>query len=226
MKQEDYRTSFECLEKQECHPWITVILQFQAVLIGTAIRFYPIFDALIPYITPKSAMTGLSMVLSTASENVRVRLKSTTQRPDIMSYIFSHNKDIPTTGLSEGEMEANSMALVIAGSETLTVTLSGTVNNLLRAPNALGNLILEIRSSFKSESEISGQTTRSLVYLNAVLQEGLRLCSPLPDNLRRAVPKGGGKSILQVLCIFKARENLSHPVERSCHFQILGLSSC
>jgi cytochrome P450 len=109
----------------------------------------------------------------------------------MMSYILAHNDANPSQTLSEEEMVANSMALIIAGSDTLATTLAATINNLLQRPETLKILVLEIRSAFTAESEIDGQSTRTLEYLTAVLQEGLRVCPPFPDNLHRAVPKGG-----------------------------------
>lgn len=217
-------TSFNCLEKQEYHTWITVILQFKALLIGTSLSFYPILNTLVSYITPKSALEGLNLVLTTSAENVRKRLESKAERPDMMSSILAHNDANPSQSLSEEEMVANSMALIIAGSDTLTTALAGTINNLLQKPEELQILVHEIQSSFKSDSEIDGQSTRSLEYLTAVIQEGLRVCPPLPDNLHRAVPKGGavvaGYSLPEGVTVgvpcyatFKSKTNFASPEE-------------
>jgi hypothetical protein len=53
--------SFDCLQKQEYHPWITVILQFKALLIGMSLSFYPVLNTLVSYVTPKSALEGLNL---------------------------------------------------------------------------------------------------------------------------------------------------------------------
>jgi cytochrome P450 len=216
--------SFDCLEKQEYHPWVTVILQFQELLIGVSLAFYPTLNTLISYITPKSALAGLNLVLRTSTENVRRRLESKTDRPDMMSSILAHNEANPSLSMSEEEMVANSMALVIAGSDTLTTALAGTINELLRSPKELKILVYEIRVAFKSEAEIDGQSTRGLEYLTAVLQEGLRVCPPLPDNLHREVPRGGalitGLSLPEGVSVgvpcyatFKSGSNFSRPEE-------------
>jgi cytochrome P450 len=182
---------FCCLEKQDYHPWITVILQFQALLVAAALNYYPILATLVAYITPKSALAGLQLVLSTSEKNVIKRLQRKTELPDMMSYILSYNETTPESSMSEAEMIANSMAVIIAGSETLTAALAGTINNLIAHPEEMRTLVHEIRSNFNSEEEITAQSTKSLAYLTAVLQEGMRLCPPLPDNMHRNVPKGG-----------------------------------
>jgi cytochrome P450 len=183
--------SLNCLEKQDYHPWITVILQFQALLVAAALNYYPILATLVSYITPKSALAGLQLVLSTSEKNVKDRLQRKIDRPDMMSYILTHNKSSPETSMSEAEMISNSMAVIVGGSETLTAALAGTINILITHPKEMEALVNEIRSAFKTEEEITAQSTKFLIYLTAVLQEGLRLCPPLPDNMHRYIPKGG-----------------------------------
>ena len=216
--------SFQCLEKQDYHPWITVILQFQALMVAAALSYYPFLERLVSYITPKSALAGLNLVLSTSETNVKSRLRRKTDRADIMSYIMQHNTSSPETGISEAEMITNSMALIVAGSETLTAALAGTINNLLSHPKQMERLVEELRSSFASESEISGRTTKDLPYLTAVLQEGMRLCPPIPDNMHREVPKGGvvvagymvpeGVTVgISCFSMFRSKENFVSPDE-------------
>jgi hypothetical protein len=70
---------------------------------------------LVLYMTPKSALPGLQVVLSTSEKNVNIHLQRKTDRPDMMSYILSHKKSSPETGMSEAEMIANSMAVIVGG---------------------------------------------------------------------------------------------------------------
>lgn len=193
-------------------------------MIGASLGFYPLLNKLVSYFTPKFALEGLNLVLRTSAENVRNRLGSETDRPDIMSFILAHNEVNPSQALSEGEMVANSMALIIAGSDTLTSALAATINHLLQQPTKLKILVQEIRTAFKKDSEIDGHSTRSLEYLTAVLQEGMRVCPPFADNLHRAVPKGGaviaGHSLLQGVTVgvpcyatFRSKSNFSSPEE-------------
>jgi hypothetical protein len=62
--------------------------------------------------TPKSALPGLQVVLSISEKNVSIHLR---HLPDMMSYILSHKKSSPETGMSEAEMIANSMAVIVGG---------------------------------------------------------------------------------------------------------------
>ncbi|CAG8951905.1 hypothetical protein HYFRA_00005709 [Hymenoscyphus fraxineus] len=83
------------------------------------------------------------------------------------------------------------MAIVVAGSETITTALSGAIYHLLTNPSIKKQVVDDIRSKFASEDQITASAVTSMPYFTAVLNETLRMCPPLPDNLRREVPKGG-----------------------------------
>lgn len=55
----------------------------------------------------------------------------------------------------------------------------------------ISSLVQEIRNSFDTEDEITFERLANLQYLNATINEGLRLCPPVPIMLPRLVPEGG-----------------------------------
>ena len=69
--------------------------------------------------------------------------------------------------------------------------LNGVTYHLLKTPTILNNLTLELRSTFKSQESLTLQALGSCKYLNAVLEEGLRIFPPVPSTLTRVVPQGG-----------------------------------
>jgi hypothetical protein len=50
----------------------------------------------------------------------------------------------------------------------------------------------QIRQSFTSIAEITGERVKKIAFLNAVIEEGLRLSPPVPAILPRVVPLEGG----------------------------------
>ncbi|THV48773.1 hypothetical protein BGAL_0228g00070 [Botrytis galanthina] len=62
---------------------------------------------------------------------------------------------------------------------------------LVQNPEKLHKLVAEIRKTFQREEDIKIATLRDLPYLNAVINEGLRLKNPVPGGLPRIVPPGG-----------------------------------
>lgn len=90
-----------------------------------------------------------------------------------------------------GRLRANSSLLIVAGSETTATLLSGVTYLLLKNPDTLKRLVVEIRATFKSDADTNIVSVQQLPYLRACLDEGLRLYPPVPIGMPRVVPEGG-----------------------------------
>lgn len=66
----------------------------------------------------------------------------------------------------------------IAGGETVSTFLAGTTCFLLQHPEKLNRLVSEIRGAFSSYEEINSKSAQQLSYLQAVINEGLRIFPP------------------------------------------------
>lgn len=80
---------------------------------------------------------------------------------------------------------------MLAGSETTATALSGVTYLLLEHPEALARLTREVRSSFASADEITIASVSGLTYMQACLNEALRVHPPVGSGLVRTVPPGG-----------------------------------
>lgn len=89
------------------------------------------------------------------------------------------------------EMEANANIFMIAGTETTATALSGLVFYLLKNPAKLAKLQAEIRTSFSGPADFTFEKLQAPPYLQACLEEGLRIYPPVPTGLPRLTPKGG-----------------------------------
>src|SRR6187402_3700333 len=94
-------------------------------------------------------------------------------------------------GMKLDEVCETAVILIAAGSETTASLLSGVTYHLLTNPSVLARLNKEVRSTFKSEAEITAVSVNSLEYELAVLNEALRIYPPVPGNLTRIVPPEG-----------------------------------
>jgi len=81
-------------------------------------------------------------------------------------------------GLRLEEIQATASVIIVAGTETTVTVLSGTTNHLVKNIDKLGALTKEVKERFENESDITLTVLKELPYLNAVIQEGLRLCNP------------------------------------------------
>ena len=97
--------------------------------------------------------------------------------------------------MSRSEIIANSHLMVNAGSETSTTVLAGATYYLLKSPDMLHRVQSEVRTTVKKADDITLRAVSTpgfLPYLEAVLQEALRCCPPVPATLPRITGAGGG----------------------------------
>lgn len=127
-----------------------------------------------------------------ALEAKRKELKTDSTHKDLMHYLLN-NAD-PKTGIrpTTGELQGDTLSLIGAGADTIASTLSAAFFYLARNQPALQRLQVELRATFSSLEEIqSGPKMDSCVYLNACIEETLRVAPAVASQLPREVMKGG-----------------------------------
>lgn len=186
--------SFGCLERGDFHFWITLIFRaVQAGAIETATRRFatagsPLQQYLMRWI-PNEMRTQRKDHLSYSREKVLKRLADTkSEQKDFIYYILRQSKRID---LSQDEIIVNGALFIVAGSETTAMTLSAMTNFLIAHPNKFEKLKREIRGTFVSETDITVEKATQLQYLNACIEETLRMLPPAPIGFLRSVPVGG-----------------------------------
>lgn len=176
---------FGCLEDGGYHPWVAKIFQMiKLTVFGEATERHPLLKAIAPLFVPKKLVQSRKEHWELSRQTAQRRLDSgNVSREDFMSYILRHNDE---KGMTPLEIIENSSILIVAGSETTATQLSGTTFRLLTNRNKYDKLVREIRSSFDSEDDITLLRVNSLEYLNAVLEEGFRMCTTAPQRTRSA----------------------------------------
>lgn len=184
--------SFDCLQNSRYHPWIALLFaSVKAAAYVAATRFYPwIEHLLMNYCIPPSLKKKQRDHFQQIVDKVRRRMNYEVERPDIMSHVITRGDDAEG-GMSIDEINVTFMVLTTAGSETTATVLAGIMNYLIQHPDKLDTMAGEVRQ-FQSETDLTLDALRNLPYLNAVINEGLRLCTPIPWMLPRRVPPGGG----------------------------------
>ncbi|KAL8714008.1 MAG: hypothetical protein Q9220_002154 [cf. Caloplaca sp. 1 TL-2023] len=185
---------FGALESGEYHSWIRNVfgsIKFLGVIRFTTI--YPGAGLLLKFlqlIRPSLSAKRAAHMAFTA-EKIERRLNLETERKDFLTYILRHNDE---RGMTHREIRSTSRVLLTAGSETTATLLSGATYHLLQNPEALHRVQSEVRAAFKRADEItlrSISTSGLLPYLEAVIQESLRCCPPVPAALPRVTGSDG-----------------------------------
>lgn len=183
---------FNCLQDSKYHPWVAMI--FESVKSGrfaSVLKYFPRIAPIVKaLVIPKHLIAKRYQNYYYTMEKVGYRLKQKSDRPDLISFMLRDDNPYKEP-LTRSEIETNAAVIIIAGSETTATLLSGATYHLLRNPETYKKLTQEIRGYFKTPEEIGSTSTKNLPYLEAVIEESLRIYSPIPSGFVRQVPEGG-----------------------------------
>ncbi|RJE26778.1 Cytochrome p450 [Aspergillus sclerotialis] len=183
---------FGCLKNTYLHPWVRDMFQtIRGIVIIRVLRQISGLGQYAPKLIRRLPFRGLRMLdqhLKFTKDKVTRRVNHTSPRPDFMEGVLRQPEG---KGLTFPELLSNSSIFIIAGSETTATILSGATYLLLRNQDKMQKLLDELRTTFLDESMITIESTSRLKYLPAVIEESLRLYSPVAVGFPRVVPKGG-----------------------------------
>ncbi|KAI0505420.1 cytochrome P450 monooxygenase-like protein [Xylaria bambusicola] len=155
-------------------------------------------DRLFGFIAPPSAKHYDQFVQDSVTSRIAVYREQDKEpeeegRQDLFHFLAeARDPKTGTVAYDENELRAESNLLLIAGSDTSSISLSGIFFYLTGNQLKLNKLMEEIRTTFQSLDDIVyGQRLRSCTYLRACIDEGMRLTPPGPSELPREVLSGG-----------------------------------
>ncbi|KAK5710285.1 hypothetical protein LTR17_018991 [Elasticomyces elasticus] len=198
--------SYHCLETED-YRWMPIVMT-QGTRFGYWFAYLPFARLLqrfetspvMQWLVGQTARDNATLIaLATAQLEERIALQEKRHQmndeighKDLMHYLLT-NAD-PKTGIrfTRAELEGDSLSLIGAGADTVAAILSGALFYLARYPTALRTVTSELRLAFQSLEEVrSGSRLDSCVYLDACIEETLRLAPVVPAQLPREVMKGG-----------------------------------
>lgn len=185
-----FSESFSCLESNGYHPWVSSIFTgIRGFSLRRFSQYYPLIGWLLGNLGRNSLSRSMNQVRSNAKDKARARLEHGPAhgRQDVMSHVLKKPRQ-GNEGMCEGEALVNAPTLIIAGSETTATALSGLCFYLPQNPQAYALLTAEIRAAFASEQDINLLSTASLEYLQACINEILRLYPPAAETTPRVSP--------------------------------------
>jgi cytochrome P450 len=186
-----FGSSFSCLTSGKTHPWVAIAQDFgKGLAMIASINQYPPFHKLLRYIIPKKILQRSLDHRAMSVLKARDRLALTTTRPDFVTPTQAYLRQ-KGTDFNKGEWEINMLVIAFAASETTASALTAMFRELVQHKGVLHRLSSEIRSTFDSEEDITIASTTDLPYLNAVINETLRLDPPVVLGVPRVVPPDG-----------------------------------
>ena len=181
--------SFHGLEGDNEHGWILGFFlgaKFGSIR-NSLSRFHPI-DKVFGWFFLRLTARARARSWNIATENISQRLKMGDMGPsrsDLVTPLLARLDETQQKGISTKELTTNGLAMVIAGCQLSTVAWATATFLLLTHPSTLKLLAKEIQEHFKSQEHITPQSTKHLEYLNAVINETLRMHHPTPITLPR-----------------------------------------
>jgi cytochrome P450 len=181
--------SFGCLAASTHHEWVSFVLDhfYIATLLQVIHRFRPL-NRLLAAVLPQSLVEKKERHHQMALERVRCRIQRGAGRPDFVDSLIKAKEDGIITS---DELEQQASILILAGSETTAVALTSVTCLLLQHPASLAKLVKELHTHFQNENQIDVSSVNKLHYLQAVIQEALRLFPPITNGFPRQTIKGG-----------------------------------
>ncbi|KAK4233426.1 cytochrome P450 [Achaetomium macrosporum] len=191
---------FGCLDQASATEWSTSVINvFVAATWTQGIRRLSgvgtWLESLMTWLlVPAKAAAWRTIHLDNSREKTLRRLADPDRlrnHTDFIHQILNHST--AADSLSRTEIILNMALFISAGTDTTATALTGWTYFVCTHPDVYGRLVREVRSAFAAgEGEnIRWEKVRGLRYLEATLNEALRLFPPSPATQQRLVPAGG-----------------------------------
>jgi cytochrome P450 len=176
-----------CLAKGDYDPYVSATPAISKELQYYQMLKYWGIDWARKYFMPAAVLgarqTNMKRAMSTVHN--RIERNASVSRKDFLHYILAANDE---KGMSRQEIDVNAFSISTAGSESTATALAGAIFYLLQDQQAYQRIVNEIRTAFRTSSEITMTEVKKLQYVRAVLQETMRLYPPVAVTLPRRVP--------------------------------------
>ena len=178
-----YGESFGMLENGEGHWAIDLLNQGQGGmrpfgpigwLFGILIRV-PILNA------------GYRKFLKFCEDKMDKRSKMKPELPDITSWLLQAEPMSTDAFINRMWALGDSRLIIVAGSDTTAATLTHVFYHLATSPNQVDVLRKELHQT----SSIANWDLKDLPHLTGIINEALRMHSPVPSGTQRQTPPGG-----------------------------------
>lgn len=204
---------FGCLDRAQEHPWVEALQgAIRTNVVGLTISHMGL-RSIMPIVL-KYLLKSRKEHFDRTGDKLQRRVEMNVERPDLIEGLLKKRNEWVSEvdffsfpfglgcimradsnhvlqNMPMKRLQSNASTLIVAGSETTATLLCGVTYLLLSNPETLKRVTEEVRSTFKSDGEITLSSVGDLTYMLACLNEGLRSYPPVPTGLPRQVPRGG-----------------------------------
>ncbi|KAI3325430.1 cytochrome P450 [Xylariaceae sp. AK1471] len=186
-----FSDSFHSLENNAYHPWVrSIFLGVRGIEFSRFLGGYPVlkmFMSMFSINSIKASDDGRMAAMEKTIARMKQGVESKSGQRDFVTCMMQKLRS-GEPGMSEQEILATTPILVIAGSETTGSALAGLWFYLSQNPSAYNVLVKEVRSTFSREADITFRSTAALEYLQACINETLRVYPPAAETTPRLSP--------------------------------------
>ncbi|RMZ81077.1 hypothetical protein DV738_g2396, partial [Chaetothyriales sp. CBS 135597] len=126
------------------------------------------------------------------AEQVAERQAKKEKESDLFAWILAdYNALEKPTRQHTDDLRGDAHLIVVAGSDTTSAGLTCLFFELAQHPDVLKKLHEEVDQYFAENERVTATTLSKLEYLNACINEGLRLHPPVPSGVQRLTPPEG-----------------------------------
>jgi cytochrome P450 len=192
-----YGESIHGLQGESQHSWIERyhIQAKVATFRNLASHFPPLdwmFDTVLGRLTADRRMQNFKEVSLKIDRRLQLDEKAH-RREDLLSPVIGRINETPAKDqITKAELVVHGFSTVVVNSQAATLVLASITYSLLMNARAMVRLNAEIdQKQFSSTKDITVEMTNKMPYLDAVINESLRIHHPTPMSLPRVVPAGG-----------------------------------
>ncbi|KAL2258304.1 hypothetical protein VTK26DRAFT_8431 [Humicola hyalothermophila] len=161
--------------------------------VGTLVQLskkMSIIGLLAPLFVPLRVLRTIPAVFKANKAEVQARIdkRGKTKHPDFMDYMISPDDPPPADKKQLTHIEQVAFQMFVAGFDPVQITFYAVLFFLLKNPKAHAILAEEIRTAFNSYDEITSEALARLKYLNAFINETLRVHLTTPSGMPRISP--------------------------------------
>ncbi|KAF2119808.1 cytochrome P450 [Lophiotrema nucula] len=186
---------FGCIDQESNTEWSTSVINvFVAATYTQAIRRVSGVGTwaealLTQLLVPKDAAAWRLVHLGNSREKTLRRLADPDRRhTDFIYHILNNDSK---KSLTQTEIILNIALFISAGTDTTATALTGWTYFVCTHRGVHDRLKQDVRSALNSREDIKWEKVKALRYLEATLNEALRLFPPSPASQQRVVPRGG-----------------------------------